>query len=335
STSNNIMYLSFKTPQTRWGTRVMRNAVVHYFFKYMDAFNDTNPALNFIAAGFSSNVPLFYQIDTTGKIIAYPHALLQSTSRGFDIDNVIAADSHVILDYENPGSMISYKDLSTQNDWQQIVSNPFYYPLKADNYNNGLLCNVGLDDSKNSNNIFVCLDTNQQEKDWQVWPLTVPEMEANNFQILPRDDDGAWLNFYAYNVVQPGDNAIAAIYTYDRKTNTASNTNFPVTHFPKTQASTITEVNSDSLVACIGDGTASSTQPIQLFYYAPSEGWSAINLSNTSITRCNYSLSGSPSHGGLHRVNANAGETLWLFNSPGPSKDQDHTTVYHDPKNSA
>lgn len=320
SPSTHIDYLAVKKPNGDWHTQQVLGSSGYLT---MDAFDDSNPVLNFIAQNATTQAPMLYQLDSDGNITSEPNAMGSDLSF---VNYLFAAGSDVFLNYMTmTNTMVAYKDFSTQNDWQQATVLNMGSTLRPDSYNNGLLCEIG----QEQNSIFGCLNSNKLQNQWQQWPLITPEQQMATYQLLPRSDNGAWLNFYTYNS-GAAEIASAKIYSYDDTTNTVKDIQFPLANFPNTRSSVITEIGTDNLMACVGDmyGTKSQ-QPLQLYYYT-GQGWITIKLSSTPITSCQYSLSGSPNHRGLHRVNLAAYETLWVFNNPTSSKDQDQTIVRYD-----
>ncbi|MBX9705793.1 MAG: hypothetical protein K5Q00_06010, partial [Gammaproteobacteria bacterium] len=271
SSSTHVDYLAVKKPSGDWHTQQILGSSGYLA---MDAFDDSNPVLNFIAQNTTTQAPMLYRLDSDGNITSEPNAMGSDLSF---VNYLFAAGPEVILNYSTmTNTMAAYKDFSTQNNWQQVTALNMGSTLRADSYNNGLLCEIG----QAENSIFACLNTSQLQNQWQQWPLVTPEQQMATYQLLPRSDNGAWLNFYTYN---SGAGAIAAakIYNYDNQTNTATDIHFPLANFPNTRSSVITEVGTDNLMACVGDAYGTkSQQPLQLYYYN-GQGWSTIKLSRT------------------------------------------------------
>lgn len=213
--------------------------------------------------------------------------------------------------------MFAFKDFSTQNSWQQVpnyhssltLSNPNSLTA-TDNENNGFICEVVMAGMVADANV-ACLDTNKPGSYWL--PTFAMITNSNDWQLLARAD-GAWIS---YNQTTDQDTIKTIIYSYDKDTQSIVDTRFPPEDFMGNQDTQVTQVGTTGLLACHGMVVIQpgiTIPPIKLYYYDSQNnlGWQSLDVSNTALTSCGFSLAGTPSHI-LHRVNSSG--TLWFFDN--------------------
>ncbi|MBX9706244.1 MAG: hypothetical protein K5Q00_08300, partial [Gammaproteobacteria bacterium] len=321
---NNTYYSIKASASSAWNTP--QSVSGDHINGWDDMFDDNNPVLNFLTNERVSNFNYLYRLALTGPnagtAVVEPGAFPEVS---FLTSPMVTADgSRLFVVYDSDTRqaeghrMFSFKDFSTQNNWQLVPNFPSSLRTStasggtADIENNGLICEA-IEIAMGVNQTFACLDTTQPGSYWMPFPAIT--YNSNDWQLLTRAD-GAWINF---NAVVENDNIETLIYSYDKKTESVINTQFPSRPFDLSQDTQVTQVGASGLLACHGLIVVQPhPQPIKLYYYDNQNnlGWQRIKVGNTALTSCGFSVAGTPGHN-LHRVSS--GGTLWLFdNAPNP-----------------